>query len=159
MNRKRGRGLSWFILHPSSFILEKEGARSRVLGEADPRHSVRCLWLHPSRPDQVRNIPLGGSPPSTSPRAPVFAAAPGLSDCVSLGSPLCPVPYFSLVWIVTFLMTTGLSGRRRGGPLPPSFPSIIAPCEYIVRTTSSPCTTFPKIVMFPSSHGALLRLM
>src|SRR5262249_7634354 len=43
--------------------------RGGVPREDDPRHSVRCLWLLPSRPDQVRNFPLGGSPPGISPRA------------------------------------------------------------------------------------------
>ena len=47
---------------------ENPQARARVPEEADPRHSVRCLWLLPSGSDQVRNIPLGGSPPGTATR-------------------------------------------------------------------------------------------
>ena len=118
--RRRVLGLGGLLGHGPWLFLRRTATRGGVPEEVTPRHSVRCLWLLPSRPDQVRNFPLGGSPPGTSPRV---RRPRGRSARV-----------FSLVssrMIVTLWMTIGFSGRR-----PPSRSASSLITGFVVYLTS-----------------------
>src|SRR5262249_24636270 len=123
--------------------------RGGVPREDDPRHSVRCLWLLPSKADPGRNFPLGGSPPRTPPpagaRGPPLRGPPFLH--FFLAPPLGPGS-------APLLVVNGHFRRLR----PLSSGSRVTATLLIVRTTSSPSTTLANSEFSPSRYGAGFRL-